>query len=70
MTDTASVPIDNSNPVPGVGTSSGFQWTEGWWVTLACLTGVATANTRFGPVVFGVLTIALIFQTSLLLQGK
>ena len=47
-----------------------FVWTDGWYVALACGAGVLTANTRIGPLVFGVLSIALIYQTSLLLQGK
>lgn len=47
-----------------------FRMTDGWYVALACITGVMVANTRFGPIAFGILTVALIYQTNLLLQGK
>jgi len=47
-----------------------FKMTDGWYVALACITGIAVANTRFGPVAFGVLTLALIYQLTLLIQGK
>ena len=61
---------DNKTPVNIPGLSGNFQWTEGWWVTLFCLVGVASANTRFGPVMFGIIGVAIIYQGSLLLQGK
>lgn len=44
--------------------------TEGWYVAMACIGGVLVADTRFGPIAFGILTVALIFQLTLLLQGK
>jgi hypothetical protein len=49
---------------------STFVMTNGWYVAIACVTGVMVANTKFGPFAFGILTVALIFQTNLLLQGK
>jgi len=49
---------------------SKFIPTEGWYITLACAIGIATANTRIGVPIFGILCVALIFQTSLMLQGK
>lgn len=47
-----------------------FTPTEGWYVAGACLVALMLANTKAGPVAIGILAIALIFQLSLLLQGK
>ncbi len=47
-----------------------FKMTDGWYVFIACIGGVLVADTRVGPVVAGILTIALIYQTNLLIQGK
>jgi len=47
-----------------------FLMTDGWYVAIACAVGFATADTRVGPIVAGILTVALIFQLTLLLQGK
>lgn len=49
---------------------STFKLTDGWYVFIACTGGIVLANTRFGPVAFGILSLALLYQTSLLLQGK
>lgn len=62
----ATTPPTNGAP----SNPSKFVMTDGWYVALACGAGIATANTRIGPLVFGVLTIALIYQVTLLLQGK
>jgi hypothetical protein len=47
-----------------------FQWTDGWYLTIACVGSVMVANTKVGPLAFGILTVALIYQLNLLLQGK
>jgi hypothetical protein len=47
-----------------------FVPTAGWFVAIGCTVGVLTANTRVGPLVFGILTVALIYQISQWLQGK
>jgi len=64
----------NSNGVTVTGSSvklpNKFQWTDGWYVAIACGTGILTADTRVGPLVFGILTVALIYQLNLLLKGK
>ncbi len=57
----------SSAPMPVTHT---FKMTDGWYVFIACIGGVLVADTRFGPIAAGILTIALIFQTNLLLQGK
>lgn len=54
---------------PPVETST-FKMTDGWYVAIACVGGIAVANTRLGPVAFGILTLALIYQLTLLIQGK
>lgn len=65
---------------PGVtasGSTSGFlnsltagKLTSGWYVFIAITGGVMLGGTPLAPVVFGVLSLALIYQTSLLLEGK
>ena len=64
-TDTASNTTNSS--IPAYGT---FRFTDGGYVAMACLFGVATADTKIGPFVLGVLTIGLIYQLTLLIQGK
>ena len=44
--------------------------TDGWYVAIACGAGIMVANTRVGPIVYGILTIAFLYQITLLLQGK
>jgi hypothetical protein len=43
---------------------------SGWYVFLACITGIATADTKVGPWVTGVLGLALIYQLGLYLNDK
>jgi len=49
---------------------STFKMTDGWYVAIACIGGVMVADTKVGPIAFGILTLALIYQLTLLLQGK
>lgn len=64
--NTTSVANDTSN-TPAYGT---FRFTDGGYVAIACIFGIATADTKIGPLVLGVLTIGLIYQLTLLIQGK
>ena len=64
--DSATSNTTNST-VPAYGT---FRFTDGGYVTIACIFGIATADTKIGPLVLGVLTIGLIYQLTLLIQGK
>jgi hypothetical protein len=50
--------------------SSNFKMSDGWYVAIACTFGIITADTKIGPVVSGILTIGLIYQLTLLIQGK
>lgn len=50
-------------------TSTGLK-TQGWYLAAAIGVSIALGNTPVGPLCFGVLTVALIYQTSLLLQHK
>ena len=55
----------------GPATSTGnFHMTDGWYVALACIGSVMVADTRVGPIAFGILTLAFIYQLTLLLEGK
>lgn len=65
----SAAPVTN-DPTLSAALQKNFTPTEGWYVAGACLVGVLFANTRAGPIIIGILAIALIFQTSLLLQGK
>lgn len=44
--------------------------TAGWFVALGCGVGILTASTQFGKIVFGILSVALLYQISQWLQGK
>ena len=44
--------------------------TEGWFLCIACVGGYALANTPLGPFVYGVLSIALLYQITNLIEGK
>lgn len=62
-----STPTSSPTSMPVTHT---FKMTDGWYVFIACVGGVLVADTRFGPVAAGILTLALIYQTNLLIQGK
>jgi hypothetical protein len=60
-----------TNTTVGAPSSTGkFVWTDGWYVAIACTFGVITADTKIGPLVSGILTVGLIYQLTLLIQGK
>jgi hypothetical protein len=63
-----NTPDPNGAPGPNIGSS--FFMTDGWYMAIAVATGILTANTRVGPAVFGILSIALIYQLTLTLEGK
>lgn len=45
--------------------------TTGWYITLGVVTSIALANVPVvGPALLGILSIALIYQVGLLLQGQ
>ena len=71
---TKGPPVTNGITTPTNQTApaipSTFVMTDGWYIAIACVSGVALANTRIGPLVFGILSVGLIFQLTLLLQGK
>lgn len=73
------VPTGNPQTLPGSSITPGstpttvggtFVMTDGWYVAIACVLGVMTADTKAGALVAGVLTVALIYQLTLLLEGK
>lgn len=49
---------------------SSFKLTDGGYVAIACLSGLILADTRVGPLIGGILGIALIYQLTLLVQHK
>ena len=60
-----------ANPsVAAPGPKQSFYYTDGWYVAIACVSGVVLADTRIGPIAFGILSLALIYQLTLLVQGK
>ena len=44
--------------------------TSGWWVFIGMTGGVLLSGTSLAPIVLGIMSVALIYQTSLLLQRK
>ncbi len=62
--------VDNSTTAPADPATGTFRFTDGGYVAIACVFGIATADTKIGPLVLGVLTIGLIYQLTLLIQGK
>ena len=47
-----------------------LKLTDGWYIAIACTAGIVTADTKIGPLISGILTIGLIYQLTLLIQGK
>jgi hypothetical protein len=72
--------VSGSGNIPSISGSLGsagtvmegstFQMTDGWYITIACVFGIVTADTKIGPLVLGILTVGLIYQLTLLVQGK
>lgn len=48
----------------------GIPSTSGWWVAIGCIGGIAVSGTRIAPLTTGILGVALLYQTGLLLKGK
>jgi hypothetical protein len=67
---TTSTPNTAAASSPTGLTVGKFTSTPGWYITGAIVVSVALANTGAGPILLGVLGLALIYQVSLLLQGK
>jgi len=49
--------------------STGFN-SQGWYIFGGVAVGTMLGNTRAAPFIFGILTIALLYQTRLMLEGK
>ena len=62
--------LGTDNTVGAPSTPSTFKLTDGMYVAIACIFGVAVADTKIGPLVSGLLTIGVIYQATLLIQGK
>lgn len=45
------------------------QLTQGWYITGGIAVGIAFGNTRAAPIILGILTVALIYQLSALVEG-
>lgn len=45
------------------------QLTQGWYITGGICVGIAFGNTRAAPLILGVLTVALIYQLTALVEG-
>jgi hypothetical protein len=50
--------------------SAGLKLTQGWWMTIGVITAIAVSNTPLAPVALGIIGVALLYQTSMLLEGK
>ncbi len=58
--------INTSAPSSG----SSHSRNSGWYVMGACAVGIMFSGTKAAPVIFGILTVALIYQLTNLLEGK
>lgn len=59
------------DPSTGVVTGpSAFKFTTGWYVFFGVAGGVLVSGTRVAPVALGILTVALLFQITQLIEGK
>ena len=67
---TTPTPNDPANPIAPKTPASTFRLTDGWYVFGYCIFMVMVADTRIGPVVGGIGVLALLYQTTLLIQGK
>lgn len=77
-TDTGQTP--GANITPGTGgtvSSTGqilpsgpFRWSTGWYVVFGVTAGIFLSNTRIAPLALGILTVGLLYQINLLIQGK
>jgi hypothetical protein len=55
---------------PVQATQPRFAAGSGYWVTIGCLGAILLSNTPVAPFALGIIGIALIYQTNLLLEGK
>lgn len=56
---------------PGVTSAGRWATGSGWWVAIACIAAIGTAQIPgVAPISGGILLIALIYQTNLMLTGK
>lgn len=51
-------------------TSTIGKFTQGWYMFGAITAGILLGGTPIAPVIAGILTLSLVYQTSLLLQHK
>jgi hypothetical protein len=51
-------------------TKGKFAAGSGYWVSIGCLAAIFLANTPVAPFAMGIIGVALIYQTNLMLQGK
>ena len=58
------------NPKTGNTLIGAVELTSGWYVFLACGTGILLSNTKIAPVIAGILGVALLYQFQQLLVGN
>lgn len=67
---TAAITTASQGQVTNPGTTNTkVAPTQGWYVFAGIITGIALSSTRAAPLVMGILSIALIYQVSALLEG-
>jgi sorbitol-specific phosphotransferase system component IIC len=47
-----------------------FNFTDGWYVFFGVATGILVSGTQIAPIALGLLTVALLYQINLLIEGK
>lgn len=46
------------------------QLTTGWYVAIGLVGGILTSETRIAPITLGIISVALLYQITQLVEGK
>lgn len=60
-----STPASNTTPLSTIGNPN-----SGFWIGVALFAGIGLSGTQVSPLIFGLLSVGLIYQLNQLLQGK
>ncbi len=67
--DSGSLINAPTSVTPVTASSKGFQ-SDGWYLFGAIVVSTGLGGTKAAPIVFGILTVALIYQFGLMIEGK
>lgn len=67
---TTNVSAVGNPAAPVTPVSTGLNLTTGWYVFFGLAFGVLTSGTQAAPISLGILTVALLYQITQLVEGK